>query len=416
MTVGSTGVRRRIPELMLVEHELSVPLHYSGAGDETITVFARELVGDQPGAADFPLLVFFQGGPGFEAPRTLAAPDPRSWLGRALREYRVLMLDERGTGRSTPVGHLTGLDPEAQAAYLTNFRADSIVRDAELFREALGADRWSVMGQSFGGFCVLAYLSAFPQSLREAFICGGLPPVDRPIDDVYERTYARVLDRCRNYYARYPDDRQRVREIHQRIGEGMVVLPTGERLTSRRFRQLGLLLGMSTGAERLHYIVEQPTDSLGFAHDVAHANEFGRNPLFAVVHESCYADGWVTNWCAERLLPRVLADDPDHFTGEHIYSWMFDDYAELQPFRETAEILARHEWPHLYDAEVLAANEVPTAAVIYANDMYVPRELSEETAALVRNLRPWLTNEYEHNGIGVDGARILDRLISLVRA
>ena len=95
---------------------------------------------------------------------------------------------------------------------------------------------------------------------------------------------------------------------------------------------------------------------------------------------------------------------------------MFEDYAELQPFGEAAEILAHHQWPRLYDAEVLAANEVPTAAAIYANDMYVPRELSEETAALVRNLRPWLTNEYEHNGIGVDGARILDRLISLVRA
>ena len=160
-----SGVRRRIPELTLVEHELTVPLDHAGTRDETITVFARELIGDQHGAADFPLLVFFQGGPGFEAPRPPAAPDPRSWLGRALREYRVLMLDERGTGRSTPVGHLAGLDPEAQAAYLTNFRADSIVRDAELFREALGADRWSVMGQSFGGFCVLAYLSAFPHGL-----------------------------------------------------------------------------------------------------------------------------------------------------------------------------------------------------------------------------------------------------------
>ncbi len=137
------------------------------------------------------------------------------------------------------------------------------------------------------------------------------------------------------------------------------MLPTGERLTSRRFRQLGLLLGMSTGAERLHYIVEQPTDSLGFAHDVAQANEFGRNPLFAVVHESCYADGCVTGWSAERMLPRELADDPDHFTGEHIYSWMFEDYAELQPFREAAEILAHHQWPRLYDAERLAANEVP---------------------------------------------------------
>ncbi len=43
---------------------------------------------------------------------------------------------------------------QAQAEYLAHFRADAIVADAELIRRELtGGDRWSVLGQSFGGFC-----------------------------------------------------------------------------------------------------------------------------------------------------------------------------------------------------------------------------------------------------------------------
>jgi pimeloyl-ACP methyl ester carboxylesterase len=412
--ITSGGVRRRIPGLTLVEHEFSTPLDHADDGGEKLTLFARELIGDSPGAESFPLLVFFQGGPGFEAPRALSAPEPSAWLHRALREYRVLMLDQRGTGRSTPVGRLDGLSAQDQAAYLTHFRADSIVRDAELVRAALDVERWSVMGQSFGGFCVLAYLSAFPGSLREAFICGGLPPIGRPTDDVYARTYAHVRERCRRYFERYPDDRERVRAIHRQTAEGSITLPTGEQLTARRFRQLGLSLGMSDGAERLHAILELPTDSPAFLFDVANGSDFSRNPLFAAVHESCYADGCVTAWSAERTLPSDF-DDVELFTGEHVYPWMFEDYAALRPLRGASELLAHHPWPRLYDGTRLAANEVPAAAVIYANDMYVDRDLSEETAGGVRNLRRWLTDEYDHDGIRVDGARILDRLISLVR-
>src|SRR5581483_2762713 len=83
--------------------------------------------------------------------------------------------------------------------------------------------------------------------------------------------------------------------------------------------------------------------------------------------------------------------------------------------RVAAELVARHPWPRLYDDRRLAENDVPVAAVIYTNDMYVDRELSEETASRVRNLRPWLTNEYEHDGIRRDRARVLDRLIGLAR-
>ncbi len=55
--------------------------------------------------------------------------------------------------------------------------------------------------------------------------------------------------------------------------------------------------------------------------------------------------------------------------------------------------------PRLYDADRLGHNEVPVAATIYVNDLYVERVFAEETAASIRGLRPWITNELEHNGL-----------------
>jgi hypothetical protein len=114
-------------------------------------------------------------------------------------------------------------------------------------------------------------------------------------------------------------------------------------------------------------------------------------------------------------MPADYAESPELFTGEHVFPWIFQDYGALAPLREAAEILAAHEWPRLYDADRLRDNDVPAAAAIYAQDMYVERAFSEETAAQIRGLRPWLTSEYEHNGLRVDGERILGRLIDLAR-
>jgi len=405
-------VEIRTPGLVTVEHTLAVPLDHAEPDGETIEVFAREVA--DPDGTDRPMLVYMQGGPGTEAPRPTGRPRAPGWLDHALGDYRVLLLDQRGTGRSTPVGRLAGMTAAEQARYLTHFRADAIVRDAEAVRRALEIDQWSVLGQSFGGFCVLAYLSLAPDGLREALFTGGLPPIGRPIDAVYERTYERVLERNRRFYARFPEDRERVRQLRATVEQDGVQLADGDRLTWRRFRQLGLLLGMSDGAERLHHILELPPDSPAFAYDVATAIGFARNPLYAIVHEACYADGGVTAWAAQRLLPAEFLEDPDLFTGEHVYPWMFGDYGALAPLREAAELLAAHDWPSLYEPAVLAANEVPCAAVIYAEDMYVEREFSEETAARVTGLRPWVTNEFEHNGLWADGSRVLRRLLDLV--
>jgi pimeloyl-ACP methyl ester carboxylesterase len=403
-------ISHQTPGLVLTEHELRVPLDHGRPDGEQITVFAREVA--DPDGAERPFLVFLQGGPGIEAPRPSRHPTSPGWLDRALEDYRVLMLDQRGTGRSSPVSAaaLAGRTPAEQASYLTNFRADAIVRDAEAFRMHLGSGPWSVLGQSFGGFATLAYLSRAPAGLREAMFSGGLPPIGRHPDEVYEATYARVLERNRRYYACYPEDRARFLAAC----ESAPVLASGDRLSHARLRQIGHLLGASDGAERVHAILELPARSPAFAHDVE-AIGFARNPIYAILHESSYADGHVTGWSAQRTMPAAYADDPALMTGEHVYPWMFEEMSALVPLREAAELLAQHEWPRLYDPHVLAGNDVPVAAAVYTDDMYVERAFSEETAARVRRLRPWVTSEYEHNALRADGGRILDRLIDLVR-
>jgi pimeloyl-ACP methyl ester carboxylesterase len=298
---------------------------------------------------------------------------------------------------------------------MTHLRADGIVRDAELIRQELGVDRWSILGQSFGGFCSMTYLSIAPDGLREALITGGLSPIGRPIDDVYAATWLRVQQRQAAYFERYPGDRERVRNIVRRLDDEDLRLPSGDRLTSGRFLQMGNKLGDSAGFEAIHHVVELPFGSRAFLADAEDAApRFGRNPIYATLHESSYADGVPTRWSGERTMPDQAVEER-WFTAEHMFRWMWDDYGSLRSHKAAAELLAEHPWPKLYDADQLAHNDVPIAATIYVNDLYVERAFAEETATQIRGLRPWITNEYEHNGLRADGERVLGRLIDLAR-
>ena len=404
------AVTYRAPGVTLTEREHVVPLNHPSPDGRTISVFTREVAAI--GGEDRPYLVFLQGGPGHEASRP--EPPPSGWLKRALEDYRVLLLDQRGTGRSTPVGDLPGDTPDAQAEYLTHFRADSIVRDAELIRQELEVERWSVLGQSFGGFCVMTYLSFAPEGLKEAFITGGLSPIGRPVDDVYRATYARMAERNRDYFDRYPEDRARVRQITSELDAEDVRLPNGDRLTARRFLQVGSSLGMSDGPERVHHVLELPLRSRAFLHDMEPGLGVGRNPIYATIHEACYADGGPTRWSADRLLPDEFRTER-WFTAEHIFRWMWEDFGALRSHRAAAEILAEHDWPRLYDPDQLAKNEVPASATIYVDDPYVDRVFAEETARQIRGMRPWITNEFLHDGLRAGGERLLGRLFDLAR-
>ena len=414
----------------LTDYEFSVPLDHDQPSGETLTIFARAVRNSEVPSTKRPWLVFLQGGPGFPGPRPL---DKSGWLKRALEDYQVLLLDSRGNGRSRVVLPQTLArrgNARAQADYLMHFRADSIVRDAESIRRRLlgGHEPWSVLGQSYGGFCAVSYLSAFPHGLREVFITGGVPPLDGSPDDYYRQTYPEVQRKTRQFFARYPADRALCTRIFEHLHGNDVGLPGGGRLTVRRFQQVGFMLGFDDGMENLHYLIEGAFCaglhgdelSLPFLRALEHSQSFETNPIFAVLHEMCYTQGVAARWSAERIRGEFpdtnwAPGQPPSFTGEMIYPWMFDEYPGLRPLREVAELLANEErWPALYDPAQLARNTVPCVATIYAEDMFVPRALSERTAASIAGTKVWLTNEYEHNGLRKSSA-VFERMLSLRR-
>ena len=410
------------PGVRFTDHTVAVPLDHSRAGGATIDVFAREVVAADRAGDDLPWLLFLQGGPGGKAPRPLRA---ESWLVRALRTHRVLLLDQRGTGRSTPVTARTvrGRGDADLAAYLRFFRADSIVADAEILRRRIaGGARWDTLGQSYGGFVTLAYLSAAPEGLGTCYVTGGLPGLDATADDVYARTYPRVAAKNAGYYRAFPDDAAAVRRIADHLAASDVRLPDGDRLTVRRFRLLGNGFGMSYGYARLHWLLDEAWhgDELSdtFRYQLMALTGFVDQPIFAL-QEFTYGQGAVaTGWAAERAMHRrpEFAEDADPllFTGEMMYRWMFTEVAALRPFAGAADLLAgTTDWPLLYDRDRLAANEVPVLAAVYADDMYVDAGLSLETAASVGNVRTWVTSEHEHDGLRTSGEAVLGHLMDM---
>ena len=417
--------------MRLTDHRFTVPLDHSAPDGETITVFAREYSDaelPQAEAEQLPWLLYLQGGPGGKGPRLLSFG---GWTKAASRHFRILMLDQRGTGLSTPANRQTLAlrgDAAAQAGYLTHFRADSIVADAELIRAALGSEPWTTYGQSYGGFCTLTYLSFAPHGLRESLITGGLAPLTGPADRVYRATFSRVAARNAEYFAKYPQDRALTTRIARHLETEAEYLPSGERLTVRRFQMVGSFLGGNTRVDGLHLLLQEafvPTpggDRLSdtFLESVHGLVSRAGNPLYALVHESIYGQGEATRWAAQRILNeypqfRPEAEEP-LYTGEMVYPWYFEEDPALVPLKETADLLAaKADWPALYDPEQLSRNTVPVAAAVYTDDIYVDRDLSLETAAAVRGLQVWESADFHHDGIADDGEGIFNRLLGMVR-
>ncbi|OQR82127.1 hypothetical protein ACHHYP_16368 [Achlya hypogyna] len=438
-TVHTTELKKLPGGIHAREHRLVAPLdHFAPSEAATVTVFVREVVADKHLAkTDLPLLLYLQGGPGFPSPRPTGPPT--GWLKRALDDYRVLLVDQRGTGLSSPItaqsmAHLLG-DDQALAAYLSHFRADAIVHDVELFRTTVfPTQTLTLLGQSYGGFCILSYLSFFPTSIERVLFTVGLAPVGAKVDDVYRATYAKMAERNRRYYKRYPEDVDRVALIAHHLLSHPARLPGGGTLTARRFATLGASFGLAGGMETVHYLLEgawldENTLASGFLAGVeALQAGFDTNPIYYFLHEAIYCDGSAqspSKWAAERVHAasgdafdparfKTLSfeNSPLYFSGEMVFSWMAEDYAGLRPFAGAAKVLAaKADWRPLYDVDALRNIAIPGAALIAYDDVFVDRELSLATARLLGdNLSVFITNEYQHSGLRDDPA-IFEKLL-----
>ncbi|KAI8890612.1 alpha/beta-hydrolase [Backusella circina FSU 941] len=423
--------------------------HQNATSSPKIKVFVRHLVPIDK-VADvhkMPFFLYLQGGPGFECALPTSATS--GWTKTALdKGYQVLFLDQRGTGLSTAVSaeSLEKFESdEEKADYLSHFRADSIVKDCEIIRKQLTAGRGedaesriTLLGQSFGGFCITTYLSLFPESVQHAYITGGVPPLTDTPDPVYRALYPRILKKNKLYYKRYPRDVARVRQIHEYLSNNQVTMPNGGTLSPRRFLQLGLSFGGAGGYDAVHNIVQiaaNDLDTIGklsyrVLNTIDSNQSWDTNVIYAILHEAIYCQAdQASRWSAERLLDEepfktdfewrlenLKDDQPVYFTGETIYPFMFDDFAELRPLKKVAHLLAERRWGNLYDVKKLnSIKNVEVSGVSYFDDMYVDRELSEKTASEINGFQQWITNEYAHNGARVDGERVLTYLMKLAK-
>ena len=262
----------------------------------------------RPTALDRPYLLFLQGGPGFEATRPtepavgLDEAGARRLPGAAPRPARHRPLHP-GRRRSP------GDTPQAQAAYLTHFRADSIVRDAELIRAELGVERWSVLGQSFGGFCV----DDLPL-VRARGPARGVhhrrPVADRP---ARRRRLRRDVRRGSSRRTGPTSSATRTtahgsRDILRRLDDEDVRLPSGDRLTVAPLPPARPARSATAPASSSSTTCSSCRSArAAFLHDVEAGVRFARNPIYATLHESSLRRRRATRWSAARLLPDEVA-------------------------------------------------------------------------------------------------------------
>lgn len=118
---------------------------------------------EQSGNPDGVPLVFLHGGPGGGVrPFNRRYYDPSYW--------RIVMLDQRGCGRSTPYGEMR------------DNTTHHLIADLEALRAHLGITQWLVAGGSWGSFLALAYGQAHPQSCLGFLVRGIWLGRDHEVD------------------------------------------------------------------------------------------------------------------------------------------------------------------------------------------------------------------------------------------
>lgn len=398
------------------------------------------------------IICYVQGGPGFPC----GVPLSSTAFTKVLldRGYQILFLDQRGTGLSTPleVGTFSHLLPQIngelkeeyasrQLKFIVNFRADSIVEDYEFVRKALGIEKWSLLGQSYGGFTSFTYLSKYDTSLKEVLVTGGVPPINFSPDDVHSATYARTRERNEHYYDKYPQDKLKVRNILTYLSKNKVTLPNGGNLSVERFQQLGLLFGASGGTDHIHQLVvkfDYDLSTFGFPtyqilNEVQNDSTFDTNVIYPLFLEAIYCDGTglgkkLSEWSSDRLryatenTKFVFSEDSDHevyFTGEMVYKSLYEDFAELKKFKELAYALHNNkEWSSLYDAKRLYETKVPIVSATYVYDQFVDFDLTRAVKKEVfkgnGNLKQYISSEFFHNGVRADAEKVLGSLFDLL--
>ena len=149
---------------------------------ETISVTEpHRLYLEQSGNPEGIPVLFVHGGPGGGTrpiDRCFFDPD----------KYRIILFDQRGSGKSTP------------HAALDDNNTDALVADIETLREHLGIDRWVIFGGSWGSTLGLVYAQTYPECVMGLMLRGIFLCRDEDIQWFYQRGASQVFP---DYWLQY---------------------------------------------------------------------------------------------------------------------------------------------------------------------------------------------------------------------
>lgn len=160
----------------------------------------HDLYWEQSGNLDGAPILFVHGGPGAGA-----TPSHRRFFDPA--HYRIIVADQRGSGRSNPLGDLT----DNTTAHL--------VADMEALRVQLGLESWFLFGGSWGSSLVLAYAIAHPERCR-GLILRGIFLCSRDEVDWFMTGMRRVFPEAWRRFSEYLPDAERddlLANYHRRL-------------------------------------------------------------------------------------------------------------------------------------------------------------------------------------------------------
>ncbi len=242
------------------------------------------------------------------------------WLKRALDDYHVLLLDSRGNGRSSVVLPQTLArrgNARAQADYLMHFRADSIVRDAELIRRAARRRERAVeraraeLRRVLRGALPVRPSAGPARSLHHRWACrrsaaapttitGTRIPRSRARRASSSRAIRTDVDCCARIMEHL--HRHDVALADRRASDGPP-LPAG-RLHARA-STTGWRISTTCSKTRSARALDGDELSLPFLRALENSQSFETNPIFAVLHEMCYTQRAASRWSARARSRRV---------------------------------------------------------------------------------------------------------------
>ncbi len=163
-------------------------------------------------------VVFLHGGPG-------GGSDPKHRRLFDPARYRIVLLDQRMCGRSTP----HAADPDADLSANTTWH---LVADLEAVRTHLGVERWQVFGGSWGSTLALAYAQSHPERVTELVLRGVFTLRRLELDWYYEGGAAAIFpDLWEDFVALIaPDERRSMMKAYHRAlfdPDPAVHLPAG---------------------------------------------------------------------------------------------------------------------------------------------------------------------------------------------